>query len=213
MGLWLDRLRDFSRPWDGVGASWAWKRWMPMESIFQVLLRTLSVFWPCSFKSFGHAFKNSGVLWLLSLWPQLSLLYHSLSKPQTFTPSRRDFQFHGSRPIIFFDSPDDFASLHHCDIGCHWSYFRVSDGMIGGNHRSNAELVGQGVGNIMSALFVGFLQRVLLPVPQPTSKMADEHSSSGYGSCLHLAWFTFPHALRFIDSYDSVWPQSCDCRL
>lgn len=31
----------------------------------------------------------------------------------------------------------------------------VSDGMIGGNHRSNAELVGQGVGNIMSALFGG----------------------------------------------------------
>ncbi len=27
--------------------------------------------------------------------------------------------------------------------------------MIGGNHRSNAELVGQGVGNIMSALFGG----------------------------------------------------------
>ena len=31
----------------------------------------------------------------------------------------------------------------------------VSDGMIGGNHRSNAELIGQGVGNIMSALFGG----------------------------------------------------------
>ena len=29
----------------------------------------------------------------------------------------------------------------------------VSDGMIGARHRSNAELVGQGVGNIMSALF------------------------------------------------------------
>lgn len=31
----------------------------------------------------------------------------------------------------------------------------VSDGMIGGHHRSNAELVGQGVGNLMSALFGG----------------------------------------------------------
>lgn len=31
----------------------------------------------------------------------------------------------------------------------------VSDGMIGGHHRSNAELIGQGVGNIMSALFGG----------------------------------------------------------
>ncbi len=31
----------------------------------------------------------------------------------------------------------------------------VSDGMIGDRHRSNAELVGQGVGNIMSALFGG----------------------------------------------------------
>ncbi|MBQ3053955.1 MAG: sulfate permease [Clostridia bacterium] len=31
----------------------------------------------------------------------------------------------------------------------------VADGMIGGHHRSNAELVGQGVANIMSALFGG----------------------------------------------------------
>ena len=31
----------------------------------------------------------------------------------------------------------------------------VSDGMIGSRHRSNAELVGQGVGNMMSALFGG----------------------------------------------------------
>lgn len=31
----------------------------------------------------------------------------------------------------------------------------VSDGMIGGHHRSNAELVGQGIGNIMSSLFGG----------------------------------------------------------
>lgn len=31
----------------------------------------------------------------------------------------------------------------------------VSDGMIGSKHKSNAELIGQGVGNIMSALFGG----------------------------------------------------------
>lgn len=31
----------------------------------------------------------------------------------------------------------------------------VADGMIGGHHRSNAELVGQGVGNVMSSLFGG----------------------------------------------------------
>lgn len=31
----------------------------------------------------------------------------------------------------------------------------VSDGMIGGHHRFNAELVGQGIGNIMSSLFGG----------------------------------------------------------
>ncbi len=31
----------------------------------------------------------------------------------------------------------------------------VADGMIGGHHRSNAELIGQGVGNIMSAFFGG----------------------------------------------------------
>src|SRR5207247_5053481 len=31
----------------------------------------------------------------------------------------------------------------------------VADGMIGGRHRSNMELVGQGVGDIASALFGG----------------------------------------------------------
>lgn len=35
----------------------------------------------------------------------------------------------------------------------------VSDGMIGSKHKSNAELIGQGVGNIMSALLEVYLQR------------------------------------------------------
>lgn len=38
----------------------------------------------------------------------------------------------------------------------------VSDGMIGSKHKSNAELIGQGVGNIMSALLEVYLQRELL---------------------------------------------------
>lgn len=43
----------------------------------------------------------------------------------------------------------------------------VSDGMIGSKHKSNAELIGQGVGNIMSALLEVYLQRELLQELQP----------------------------------------------
>lgn len=38
----------------------------------------------------------------------------------------------------------------------------VSDGMIGDTHKSNAELIGQGLGNIFPACSVEFLQRVPL---------------------------------------------------
>lgn len=58
----------------------------------------------------------------------------------------------------------------------------VSDGMIGSHHRSNAELVGQGVGNMMSALFGGIPATGLSLVQQPTLKMVVVHQS--------LVWLT-----------------------
>lgn len=51
----------------------------------------------------------------------------------------------------------------------------VADGMINSKHRSNTELVAQGAGNIVSALFGGILPQVPLPVQQPISRMADVH--------------------------------------
>lgn len=49
----------------------------------------------------------------------------------------------------------------------------VADGMIGGKHRSNTELVAQGAGNIISALFGGIPATGRRSrVPQPMSKMA-----------------------------------------
>ena len=48
----------------------------------------------------------------------------------------------------------------------------VADGMIGGKHRSNTELVAQGAGNIISALFGGIPATARSRVPQPMSKMA-----------------------------------------
>ena len=51
----------------------------------------------------------------------------------------------------------------------------VSDGMIGGNHRSNAELIGQGVGNIMSALFGGIPATGAIARTATNVKMEDGH--------------------------------------
>ncbi len=48
----------------------------------------------------------------------------------------------------------------------------VSDGMIGDTHKSNAELVGQGLGNIFPVFSAVSRQPVRSPVPQPTSATA-----------------------------------------
>lgn len=48
----------------------------------------------------------------------------------------------------------------------------VSDGMIGDTHKSNAELIGQGLGNIFSGLFGGIPATGAIAVPQPTSETA-----------------------------------------
>lgn len=51
----------------------------------------------------------------------------------------------------------------------------VSDGMIGSKHKSNAELIGQGVGNIMSALFGGIPATGAIARTAANVKTADVH--------------------------------------
>ncbi|WP_298193348.1 SulP family inorganic anion transporter [uncultured Streptococcus sp.] len=80
----------------------------------------------------------------------------------------------------------------------------VSDGMIGSRHRSNAELVGQGVGNMMSALFGG------IPV---TGAIARTAANVKNGGRTPIAGMT--HALvlllilLFLMPYASLIPMSC----
>jgi SulP family sulfate permease len=80
----------------------------------------------------------------------------------------------------------------------------VSDGMIGSHHRSNAELVGQGVGNMMSALFGG--------IPA-TGAIARTAANVKNGGCTPIAGMT--HAvtllliLLFLMPYASLIPMSC----
>lgn len=45
--------------------------------------------------------------------------------------------------------------------------------MIGGKHRSNTELVAQGAGNIVSALFGGIPATGAIAVQRQTSRTAD----------------------------------------
>jgi SulP family sulfate permease len=53
----------------------------------------------------------------------------------------------------------------------------VADGMIGTQHKSNVELVAQGVANIASPMSVAFLQLEPLPARRPTSRTEDAHRS------------------------------------
>ncbi len=62
----------------------------------------------------------------------------------------------------------------------------VADGMINGKHRSDMELVAQGAGNIASALFGGFLPRVLLQERLPILKMEEEHNCR-HGPLHHIS--------------------------
>ncbi|MEI8345008.1 MAG: SulP family inorganic anion transporter, partial [Candidatus Omnitrophota bacterium] len=52
----------------------------------------------------------------------------------------------------------------------------VSDGMIGGRHRSNTELIGQGIANIGSSLFGG-MPATGAPCPRPCSSRSPRSSS------------------------------------
>ena len=80
----------------------------------------------------------------------------------------------------------------------------VSDGMIGGHHRSNAELVGQGVGNIMSALFGG------IPATGAIARTAANVKNGGrtpVAGMVHA--LTLLLILLFLMPYASMIPMSC----
>lgn len=80
----------------------------------------------------------------------------------------------------------------------------VSDGMIGGHHRSNAELVGQGVGNIMSSLFGG------IPATGAIARTAANVKNGGrtpIAGIVHA--ITLLLILVFLMPYASMIPMSC----
>ncbi len=80
----------------------------------------------------------------------------------------------------------------------------VSDGMIGGHHRSNAELVGQGVGNIMSSLFGG------IPATGAIARTAANVKNGGrtpVAGIVHAV--TLLLILLFLMPYASMIPMSC----
>ncbi len=80
----------------------------------------------------------------------------------------------------------------------------VADGMIGGHHRSNAELVGQGVGNIMSALFGG------IPATGAIARTAANVKNGGrtpIAGIVHAV--TLLLILLFLMPYASMIPMTC----
>ena len=80
----------------------------------------------------------------------------------------------------------------------------VSDGMIGSHHRSNAELVGQGVGNMMSALFGG------IPATGAIARTAANVKNGGRTPIAGMAHaVTLLLILLFLMPYASLIPLSC----
>lgn len=80
----------------------------------------------------------------------------------------------------------------------------VSDGMIGSHHRSNAELVGQGVGNMMSALFGG------IPATGAIARTAANVKNGGRTPIAGMAHaVTLLLILLFLMPYASLIPMSC----
>lgn len=80
----------------------------------------------------------------------------------------------------------------------------VSDGMIGGHHRSNAELVGQGVGNMVSALFGG------IPATGAIARTAANVKNGGrtpIAGIVHA--ITLLLILLFLMPYASMIPMTC----
>lgn len=80
----------------------------------------------------------------------------------------------------------------------------VSDGMIGGHHRPNAELVGQGVGNIVSSLFGG------IPATGAIARTAANVKNGGrtpIAGMVHAV--TLLLILLFLMPYASMIPMTC----
>ena len=80
----------------------------------------------------------------------------------------------------------------------------VTDGMIGSKHKSNAELVGQGVGNILSALFGG------IPATGAIARTAANVKNGGrtpVAGMVHA--LTLLLILLFLMPYASYIPMSC----
>ena len=80
----------------------------------------------------------------------------------------------------------------------------VSDSMIGGHHSPNAELIGQGIGNIMSALFGG------IPATGAIARTAANVKSGGrtpVAGMIHAV--TLVLILVFLMPYASLIPMSC----
>lgn len=80
----------------------------------------------------------------------------------------------------------------------------VSDGMIGGHHRSNAELVGQGIGNIVSSLFGG------IPATGAIARTAANVKNGGrtpIAGMVHAV--TLLLILLFLMPYASMIPMTC----
>lgn len=80
----------------------------------------------------------------------------------------------------------------------------VSDGMIGSKHKSNAELVGQGVGNILSVLFGG------IPATGAIARTAANVKNGGrtpVAGMVHA--LTLLLILLFLMPYASYIPMSC----
>jgi len=80
----------------------------------------------------------------------------------------------------------------------------VSDGMIGSRHRSNAELVGQGVGNMMSALFGGIPATGAIARTAANVKNGGRTPTAGIVHALTLLLI-----LLFLMPYASLIPMSC----
>ena len=80
----------------------------------------------------------------------------------------------------------------------------VSDGMIGSKHKSNAELVGQGVGNILSALFGG------IPATGAIARTAANVKNGGRTQVAGMVHaLTLLLILLFLMPYASYIPMSC----
>ena len=80
----------------------------------------------------------------------------------------------------------------------------VSDGMIGSKHKSNAELVGQGVGNILSALFGGIPATGAIARTAANVKNGGRTPAAGMVHALTLLLI-----LLFLMPYASYIPMSC----